>query len=155
MKKLAVTLCGALLSLAALAAEPAMPGMAMPAGHTNPHASMPTWGTHGMAMFGGKNGLTAAHLPMAHPPHDYQAIFTFHVADAKIDAALRQRLEAPPTLWTIAPEKFELNRLDPASNNPLKHFKADIVLGHFEQDGKTEYPDVTIVVDKIELYLKL
>lgn len=153
MKHIILMLCGALLSPGALAAEPAMPGMAMAA--DNPHANMPTWGTHGMAMFGGKNGLTASHLPMAHPPHDYQAIFTFHVADPKIDAALRQRLEAHPTLWTIAPEKFELNRLDPASKNPLKHFKADLVLGHFEQDGKTEYHDVTIVVDKIELYLKL
>ena len=154
MKRAVLMLGGALLSLGALAAEPAvsnMMGMSMPA--DNQH--MPTWGTHGMAMFGGKNGLYAAHLPMAHPPHDYQAIFTFHVADAKIDAALRQRLAASPTLWTIAPEKFELNRLDPASKNPLKHFKADLVLGHFEQDGKTEYHDVTIVVDQIELYLKL
>lgn len=153
MKRIGLMLGGALLSLGALAAEPAMPGMQMPVNHQQ--ATMPSWGTHGMAMFGGKNGLYASHLPMAHPPHDYQAIFTFHVADARIDAALRQRLEAHPTLWTIAPEKFELNRLDPASKNPLQHFKADIVLGHFEQDGKTEYHDVTIVVDKIELYLKL
>lgn len=151
MKRAVLMLGGALLSLSALAAEPAMTGMAMPAGKQH----MPTLGTHGMAMFGGKNGLTASHLPMAHPPHDYQVIFTFHVADAHIDAALRQRLEAHPTLWTIAPEKFELNRLDPASKNPLHQFKADVVLGHFEQDGKTEYHDVTIVVDKIELYLKL
>lgn len=153
MKCIVLILVGALLSLGALAAEPAMPGMQMPANHQQ--VTMPSWGTHGMAMFGGKSGLYASHLPMAHPPHDYQAIFTFHVADARIDAALRQRLEAHPTLWTIAPEKFELNRLDPASKNPLQHFKADIVLGHFEQDGKTEYHDVTIVVDKIELYLKL
>ena len=151
MKRAVLMLGGALLSLDALAAEPAMTGMAMPAAKQH----MPTWGTHGMAMFGGKNGLYAAHLPMAHPPHDYQAIFTFHVADAKIDAALRQRLAASHTLWTIAPEKFELNRLDPASRNPLKQFKADLVLGHFEQDGKTEYHDVTIVVDQIALYLKM
>ena len=153
MKRAVLILIGALLSLGALAAEPAMPGMAMAA--DKQQTNMPTWGTHGMALFGGKNGLYASHLPMAHPPHDYQAIFTFHVADPKIDAALRQRLEANHTLWTIAPEKFELNRLDPASRNPLKHFKADIVLGHFEEDGKTEYHDVTLVVDQIELYLKL
>src|SRR5476649_78306 len=105
MKRAVLMLGGALLSLGALAAEPAvsnMMGMSMPA--DNQH--MPTWGTHGMAMFGGKSELYAAHLPMAHPPHDYQAIFTFHVADAKIDAALRQRLAASHTLWTIAPEKF-------------------------------------------------
>ncbi len=154
MKKRVLMLCGALLSLSALAAEPVMPGMSMPAGNARTMA-MPTWGTHGMAMFGGKNALYATHLPMPHPPHDYQVIFTFHVADKKIDAALRQRLEGKTDLWTIAPEEFELNRLSPESRNPLKQFKADVVLGHFEQNGKTQYKDVTIVVEKVVLYLKL
>jgi hypothetical protein len=71
-----------------------------------------TYGEHGMALFGGKEGLYASHLPMFHAPHDYQVILV-HVADPATDAALRKRLDGKTALWTIAPEKFELSRLAP------------------------------------------
>ncbi|MCU6501069.1 hypothetical protein LPN04_25005 [Rugamonas sp. A1-17] len=114
-----------------------------------------TYGEHGMALFGGEQGLYASHLPMFHAPHDYQVILQVHVADAAIDAALRSRLDGKTALWTIAPEKFELSRLSPASAAPLKQFKADLVLGHFEQGGKTQFPAATIVVDKVLMYRQL
>jgi len=114
-----------------------------------------TYGEHGMALFGGKEGLYASHLPMFHAPHDYQVILQVHVADAATDAALRRRLDGKTALWTIAPEKFELSRLSPASAAPLKQFKADLVLGHFEQGGKTQFPASTIVVDKVLVYRQL
>ncbi|RFP22771.1 hypothetical protein D0T25_08900 [Duganella sp. BJB488] len=114
-----------------------------------------TYGEHGMALFGGKEGLYASHLPMFHAPHDYQVILQVHVADTATDAALRSRLDGKTALWTIAPEKFELSRLSPTSAAPLKQFKADLVLGHFEQGGKTQFPATTIVVDKVLMYRQL
>lgn len=114
-----------------------------------------TYGEHGMALFGGKDGLYASHLPMFHAPHDYQVILQVHVADAATDAALRQRLDGKTALWTIAPEKFELTRLAPQAPSPLRQFKADLVLGHFEQGGKTQYAASTIMVDKVLVFRKL
>lgn len=114
-----------------------------------------TYGEHGMALFGGKDGLYASHLPMFHAPHDYQVILQVHVADAATDAALRKRLDGKTALWTIAPEKFELSRLAPQAPLPLRQFKADLVLGHFEQGGKTQYAASTIVVDKVLMFRKL
>jgi hypothetical protein len=114
-----------------------------------------TYGEHGMALFGGKEGLYASHLPMFHTPHDYQVIMQVHVADPATDAELRQRLDGKTALWTIAPEKFELSRLAPAATLPLKRFKADLVLGHFEQGGKTQYAASTVVVDKVLMFSKL
>lgn len=114
-----------------------------------------SYGEHGMALFGGKQGLYASHLPMFHAPHDYQVILQVHLADPATDAALRRRLDGKTTLWTIAPEKFELSRLAPASAAPLKQFKADLVLGHFEQGGKTQFAASTVVVDKVLMYRQL
>lgn len=114
-----------------------------------------SWGEHGMALFGGEEGLYASHLPMFHAPHDYQVLLRVHVADPAIDAALRRRLDGKTALWTIAPEKFELSRLAPRSASPLNQFKADLVLGHFEQGGNTQYAASTIVVDKVLLFHKL
>ena len=114
-----------------------------------------TYGEHGMALFGGKQGLYASHLPMFHAPHDYQVVLRVHVADAAVDRALRQRLDGKTALWTIAPEPFELDRLAPQASRPLRQFKADLVLGHFEQNGKTQYAGATVVVDQVLLFRQL
>jgi hypothetical protein len=118
-------------------------------------AAGPTYGEHGMALFGGKDGLYTSHLPMFHAPHDYQVVLQVHVADARLDAALKRRLDGKTTLWTVAPEKFDLDRLSPGAAAPLRQFKADLVLGHFEQGGKTQYSAATLVVDKVLLYRQL
>ncbi|GJI87739.1 hypothetical protein [Duganella hordei] len=114
-----------------------------------------TYGEHGMALFGGKQGLYASHLPMFHAPHDYQVILQVHVADAATDAALRKRLDGKTALWTIAPEKFELSRLAPSAAAPLRQFKADLVQGHFEQGGATQFAAATVVVDKVLMFRQL
>ncbi len=118
-------------------------------------ASAPTYGEHGMALFGGSGGLYASHLPMFHAPHDYQVVLQLHVANPAVDAALRKRLNGKTALWTLAPEKFELDRLAPQAARPLKQFKADLVLGHFEQGGKTQYASATVVVDKVLMFRQL
>lgn len=114
-----------------------------------------THGQHGMVLFGGKDGLYASHLPLFHAPHDYQVILRVHVADPATDAAVRARLAGKTALWTVAPEKFELSRLAPASPAPLRRFNADLVQGHFERGGLTQYAHAAIVVDQVILFRQL
>ena len=118
-------------------------------------AANPTYGEHGMALFGGKDGLYASHLPMFHAPHDYQVILKLRLADKAQDRALRERLDGKAALWTLAPEKFELDRLAPGAAHPLQGFKADLVLGHFEQGGKTQYAGAGVIVEQVLLYRQL
>ena len=119
------------------------------------HAADKTYGTHGMALFGGQEGLYASHLPMFHAPHDYQVILQVHIADPATDAALRQRLDGNDALWTIDPEKFELSTLAPDTRTPRKEFKADLVHGHFERGGSTQYKAATVVIDKVLVFRQL
>lgn len=118
-------------------------------------AANPTFGQHGMAMFGGRDGIYAAHLPMFHAPHDYQVILRLSIGDATIDRLVKARLDGRTALWTIAPENFELDRLGPGAKQPLKTFKADLVLGHFEQGGKTQYRNVPVVVEEVLMFRQL
>jgi hypothetical protein len=120
-----------------------------------PPAHGPTYGEHGMALFGGKQGLYASHLPMFHAPHDYQVVLQIHLAEPKLDAALKNRLDGNTALWTIAPEKFDLDRLAHGAAQPLQRFQADLVLGHFEQGGQTQYRSATVLVDKVWLFRQL
>jgi len=119
------------------------------------HAADATYGSHGMALFGGQQGLYASHLPMFHAPHDYQVILQVHIADPAIDAALRKRLDGKDTLWTIDPEKFELSALAPEAKSPRKEFKADLVQGHFERGGSAQYKAAKVVIDKVLVFRQL
>ncbi len=118
-------------------------------------AANPTYGEHGMALFGGKDGLYASHLPMFHAPHDYQVLLKLRLADQAQDRALRARLDGKAALWTLAPEKFELDRLAPGAAHPLRRFKADLVQGHFEQGGKTQYAGAGVIVEQVLLFRQL
>jgi len=119
------------------------------------HAADATYGSHGMALFGGQQGLYASHLPMFHAPHDYQVILQVHVADPAIDASLRKRLDGKNALWTIDPEKFELSTLAPGAKAPRKEFTADLVQGHFERGGSTQYKAARLVIDKVLVFRQL
>lgn len=119
------------------------------------HAAKPTYGQHGMALFGGKDALYASHLPMFHAPHDYQVVLRVHLADAAQDQALRQALDGKTALWTVAPENFELDRLAPKAATPLTRFKADMVEGHFEQGGTTRMAGAMVVVDQVLVFRQL
>lgn len=114
-----------------------------------------TYGEHGMVLFGGPDGLYASHLPMFHAPHDYQVVLRLRLADPAQDGALRARLGGKTALWTLAPEKFEIDRLAPGAAHPLTSFKADLVLGHFEQGGKTQYAGAGIIVEQVLLFRRL
>jgi hypothetical protein len=136
MKKFFAFLLMALATAAALAANPSM-------------------GSHGMLLFGGPDALYASHLPMFHAPHDYQVVLQVRLADKAQDAALRARLNGGTELWTLDPEKFELDRFAPGAATPIDRFKADLVLGHFEQGGKTQYAGAGIIVEKVLYFRQL
>ncbi|HXA46827.1 MAG TPA: hypothetical protein VNW52_04300 [Burkholderiaceae bacterium] len=118
------------------------------------------WGSHGMAIFGGRDGLYASHLPMFHAPHDAQVILRFHLRDAANDVALRKELARKPELWTLDPEAFDLHRLTPATDTTspdqrLTQFTARIVQGHFERHGHERYAQQTVIVDEVLVYRTL
>ncbi len=113
------------------------------------------YGSHGMAVFGGRDGLYASHLPMFHAPHDTQVLLRFHLADASVDASLRARLALRPQLWTLDPEHFDLHRLQPGNEQPLKQFNARFIQGHFERGGVERFAGQTVVVDEVLLFKPL
>ena len=112
-------------------------------------------GGHGMAVFGGREGLYASHLPMFHTPHDSQVLLRFHLADAAADKALRETLAREPKLWTFDPEAFDLLRLGPGHVKPLREFKARFFEGHFERGGKPQAVEQRVVVDEVLLFRRL
>lgn len=126
-------------------------------------ALVPSWllaaegrfGMHGMVLFGGQDGLYASHLPMFHAPHDVQVVLKLRFADATLDRAMRARLDGTTALWTLAPERFALDRLAPGADRPLADFAADVVEGHFEQGGVVRHRQARVAVEQVILYRQL
>ncbi|MBI3346280.1 MAG: hypothetical protein HY020_03595, partial [Burkholderiales bacterium] len=119
------------------------------------HAAETAVGGHGMAVFGGREGLYASHLPMFHTPHDSQILLRFHLADAAADRALRDKLARAPKLWTFDPETFDLLRFAPGHARPLREFKARFFEGHFERGGRPQAGEQRVVVDEVLLFRRL
>jgi hypothetical protein len=113
------------------------------------------FGVHGMALFGGKDGLYASHLPMFHAPHDAQVVLRVRFMDPALDRTMRARLDGRTALWTLEPERFALPRLAPGAAQPLESFAADVVEGHFEQGGVARHRQARIAVDQVILYRPL
>lgn len=113
------------------------------------------FGGHGMAVFGGSEGLYASHLPMFHAPHDTQLLLRFHLADAAADRALREALTRDPKLWTFDPEPFDLLRFAPGHARPLREFQARFFEGHFERGGRPQPAEQRVVVDEVLLFRRL
>lgn len=112
-------------------------------------------GSHGMALFGDRDGLYASHLPMFHAPHDHQVVLQVRAADPEVDRALRARMQGRTALWTIDPERFLLSRFGPGSASPLKAFNADVFEGHFERGGQRAYAQTAFVVEKVVYFQRL
>jgi hypothetical protein len=113
------------------------------------------FGVHGMALFGGKDGLYASHLPMFHAPHDAQVVLRVRFLDPALDRAMRARLDGRTALWTLEPERFALPRLAPGAAEPLAGFAADVVEGHFEQGGIARHRQARLAVEQVILYRPL
>ncbi len=133
------------IALSGLMAAAALPAVAA-------NASI---GSHGMLLFGGAEALYASHLPMFHAPHDYQVVLQIRLADKVHDRQLRQRLDGGTALWTLDPERFALDRFAPGASVAVQRFKADLVLGHFEQGGKTAYRGAHVIVEKVLFFRQL
>lgn len=112
-------------------------------------------GTHGMALFGDREGLYASHLPLFRAPHGHQVVLRVRLQDPELDRAVREALHGNNALWTIEPERFALSRLDPASSVPLHSFRADVVKGHFERGGERVHAQALFVVEEVLVYRPL
>lgn len=121
--------------------------------HTNHPA--PAMGTHGMLLFGGRDGLFASHLPMFHPPHDAQVVLAITLDDPALQRRIGATLARKPTPWTLVPERFDLRRLAPDAAEPLRHFRADIVEGHFERGGTLRHRGVAVTIAAVPVYRTL
>jgi hypothetical protein len=113
------------------------------------HAAHATMGVHGMVLFGGREGLFASHLPLFRAPHDRQILIAIKIDDPKLRAAIGEALAAHPKLWTIEPERFELARLLPGAHDPVTTFRATVVDGHFERNGRIAFRDVPFRVERV------
>jgi len=127
----------------------------LPAAAHDHGAAGARWGLHGMVLFGGEDGLFAAHLPMFHAPHDVQMVFRLRFADAAIERTMRQELARERGLWTLVPQRFDLDRLAPHAAAPLRRFTADVVRGHFEQGGTVRRPAAEVEIVDMILYRPL
>ena len=153
-RALAMCLAAATVSVTSFAAQAvSSDATAKPVAQSSEHPV--GYGSHGMAVFGGRDGLYASHLPMFHAPHDAQVLLRFHLADASVDASLRARLALRPQLWTLDPESFDLHRLQPGNDQPLKQFGARFVQGHFERGGVERFAGQTVVIDEVLLFKPL
>ena len=70
------------------------------------HAETPVGG-HGMAVFGGREGLYASHLPMFHTPHDSQILLRFRRQQPPVPPQ-QQHEAARPLLSAREQEVLEL-----------------------------------------------
>lgn len=112
-------------------------------------------GSHGMALFGGREALYASHLPMFHAPHDTQVVFRFHLQDSINDALLRAALAIKPQLWTLDPAPFDLLRIKPGHADPLTQFSTNIVEGHFERGGLQRFSNQATVINEVIYFQRL
>ena len=115
----------------------------------------PSWGEHGMVLFGGRDGLFASHMPMFHRPHDVQVVLQLHATDPAQERRLRVWLARSPSLWTIVPAPFNLDDLAPGAAQPVTRLEADVVRGHFERGGRTQARSVGFVVDRVLTWRRL
>jgi hypothetical protein len=113
---------------------------------------------HGMLLFGDHVSY-ASHLPMPHPPHDYQAVFELAFGDSAQDlntiAAYQAAKQSGHTLFTLLPEPLDLEQLiaeaGQLGNGKTGHpprFRATLYDGHFEQEG-TSLGSVRVQISKL------
>lgn len=111
----------------------AAPQPVKPVAHS---AQQARFGLHGMLLFTDGVQLFASHLPMFHATHDVQVVLKVSLADEVMQRRLVDMLwQAPSRYWTLEPELFDLNRLAPAAQQPLRQFQATLYQGHFERGG--------------------
>jgi hypothetical protein len=100
---------------------------------------------HGMVIFGAEK-IYAYHLPMFHPPHNYQVMLELQLDTEMVMNLKRDRqLHPEHTTYTIEPEVFVL----PEMIQSPRPFKANIYRGHFERGGVKLFTDVTVNISQV------
>lgn len=89
-------------------------------------------GVHGMMVFSDGKQLFASHLPLLHPPHDYQIVLQLQADNAELQDELVSA--ARHNVLTLEPERFDLLKLKPPAQ--LQTFSAAVYDGHFERHGR-------------------
>ena len=103
-------------------------------------------GIHGMVAIGNADMLLY-HLALYHRPHDRQIVLPATLANSQLRADFRQWRAAYHGLVTIVPELFDLDRLDPASTDPIRRFSADVFEGHFERGGRLKFEAAVFLLE--------
>lgn len=103
-------------------------------GHEHGGHHQPTKGKHGMLVVG-LDPIVASHLPMFHPPHDFQLVAGIELEEA--ETYRRDRRDSGEPVYTLDPQELSWKDLLPVDSRPPKisSFKADVYRGHFERGG--------------------
>jgi hypothetical protein len=110
--------------------------------------------THGMAVFGEKS-LYFSHLPMFHPPHDYQALFSGSFDQTGRGAYLDPKNNPLGTFYTMAPEPFVLPGLVSEIKNGSVSKLAQLFTGVFDENGTAISPEFSATFAKVLYFRKL
>jgi hypothetical protein len=127
--------------------------------HSHPHPVAPTaadtTGAHGMLLFGERQ-MYLSHLPMFHPPHNFQVLLAVR-PDVEVLRALRADSElSPGVMHTFDPELFPIAELDPADGGPERTSLVGTVYhGHFERRGHPIARDVTFEITRVVYFQRL
>jgi hypothetical protein len=103
---------------------------------------------HGMLMVG-QSKIYLSHLPMFHPPHDYQVVVEAELSQPGLKAYLASHASSDESIYTLVPEPFVLPDM---IQNPHP-FSAQIFKGHFERGGVMIADNVTVNIKKV-IYFK-
>ena len=115
-------------------------------GHTMKQPMNGRTGLHGMVLYGAEGQYFIDHIPMEHPPHDFQIVAEISIKDNK---GVPVKLDLSNDTFTLKPSaSFSLNNY---INGHLTQFVGDIYEGGFEQNGKvlSGYENVTVTVKNI------
>jgi hypothetical protein len=119
----------------------------------------PGVGTHGMLVIG-TEPVYLSHLPMFHPPHNFQVLLEARLAKDGTDATgvyRRDRETSGEKLYTLSPEKFALHELvGTAPSHPGRaSFGGTLFRGHFERGGDELLSDLTVDVAGVTYFREL
>lgn len=140
MTRKRVLLFGCFFALACVAPTPG-PLPTLPSPPVDPPIGPQEPAVHGMVLFGEKQ-IFLSHLPLFHPPHDFQILLAadFTVEDGVDPQAvyLQDRQTTGEKLYTLVPEPFSLSELqETLAKGESFSVRADVVRGHFERGGET------------------
>lgn len=112
---------------------------------------------HGMLIVGAQH-VFLSHLPMFHPPHEFQVLLKVKLSEAGRDVApvyFADRQKTATRIYTWVPQPFILSELAPDQEPQRRRMRGTIFRGHFERGGQPiTSGDVVAEVDQIYHFRK-